>query len=110
MAQFRNMNLTKNQALNIIENALGLGYVIPYSSNGNGGSGFGWLPLETSMKALKKSVANMRFREVPRSEWSEDFSYVNDLDLDDFDTCVEFYNSYGYSEQYLLWDIDYFLD
>ena len=50
----------------------------------------------------------MSFCVVPTSEISEEFS---DMNLDDYDVCVEFTNSdRDYSEQYLLWDLDHYKD
>ena len=63
---------------------------------------------KSSYDELVSWLRGMSFRIVPTSEISEEFS---ELDLDDYDVCVEFTSSdRDYSEQYLLWDIKNFKD
>ena len=63
---------------------------------------------ESSYDELVSWLRGMSFRIVPTSEISEEFS---ELDLDEYDVCVEFTScDRDYSEQYLLWDIKNFKD
>ena len=107
------MKITKDQAINIISNILREGCAIPQASLGNGGAGFGYVCPDVveysyGYDELVSWLRGMSFSIVPTSEISEEFS---DMNLDDYDVCVEFTNSdRGYSEQYLLWDIDHYKD
>lgn len=107
----KDIKITKDQAINIISNILREGCAIPQVTDGNGGAGFGYVDpdvVENSYDELVSWLRGMSFSIVPTSEISEDFS---DMNLDDYDVCVEFTNSdIGYSEQYLLWDIDNYKD
>ena len=107
----KTMKITKDQAINIISNILREGCAIPQASLGNGGAGFGYVDpdvVENSYDELVSWLRVMSYSIVPTSEISEEFS---DMNLDDYDVCVEFTNSdIGYSEQYLLWDIESFKD
>ena len=81
------------------------------ASIGNGGAGFGYVNpdvIEDFYNPLVSWLKSMSFCIVPTSEISDEFS---DMTLDEYDVCVEFTNNDGdYSEQYLLWDIDYYKD
>ena len=105
------MKITKDQVIKIISNILREGCVIPQATLGNGGAGFGYVDpdlVENSYDELVSWLRGMSFSIVSTSEISEEFS---DMNLDDYDVCVEFTNSdRGYSEQYLLWDIDHYKD
>ena len=105
------MKITKDQAIKIISNILRESCAIPMASLGNGGAGFGYVDpdlVENSYDELVSWLRGMSFSTVLTSEISEEFSEMN---LDDYDVCVEFTNSdRGYSEQYLLWDIDHYKD
>ena len=107
----KSTKITKAQAITVIKNILNAGSCIPMASLGNGGAGFGYVDpdvVENSYDELVSWLRGMSFSIVPTSEISEDFS---DMNLDDYDVCVEFTNSdRGYSEQYLLWDIDHYKD
>ena len=107
----KNINITKSQAIGIIGNILREGCAIPQASLGNGGAGFEYVypaVVENSYDVLVSWLRGMSFSIVPTSEISEEFS---DMNLDDYDVCVEFSNNDGdYSAQYLLWDIDYYKD
>ena len=101
--------ITKAQAITAIKNILAEECSIPMASIGNGGAGFGYLtPLACTddIQEITSYLEGMNFRVVTTSEISDEFS---DMNLDEYDVCVEFTNNDGdYSEQYLLWDIDSF--
>ena len=104
--------ITKDQAITIIKNILIEGCDIPMASLGNGGAGFGYVQPDAGENDYDELVSWLKgtksFRIVPTSEISDEFS---DMNLDEYDVCVEFTNNDGdYSEQYLLWDIDYYKD
>lgn len=104
--------ITKAQAITVIKNILIEGCSIPQASLGNGGAGFSYVRPDDPYNNYDELVSWLKgmktFRIVPSSEISEEFS---DLNLDEYDVCVEFTNNDGdYSEQYLLWDIDSFKD
>lgn len=107
----KSTKITKAQAITVIKNILNVGSCIPMASLGNGGAGFGLVDpdvVENSYDELVSWLRGMSFSIVATSEISEEFS---DMNLDDYDVCVEFTNSdRGYSEQYLLWDIDHYKD
>ena len=107
----KDIKISKDQAITIIINILREGCVIPQASLGNGGAGFGFVypdVVENSYDELVSWLRGMTFSIDSTSEISEEFS---DMNLDDYDVCVEFTNSdIGYSEQYLLWDIDHYKD
>ena len=107
----KNINITKSQAISIISNILREGCAIPMASIGNGGAGFNYVYpyiFKDSYDELVSWLKGMSFSIIPTSEISEEFS---DIDLDDYDVCVEFTSSdRDYSEQYLLWDINNFKD
>ena len=103
--------ITKDQAITIIKNILIEGCAIPQASLGNGGAGFCYVQpnADDNYDQVISWLNGMGgFRIVPASEISEEFS---GMDLDVYDICVEFTNNDGdYSEQYLLWDINYYKD
>ena len=103
--------ITKGQAINIMINILREGCAIPMASIGNGGCGFsnaGPILMVIDILWYVSKIKDWSFRIVPISEISEEFS---GRDLSYYDVCVEFTNSDGdYSEQYLLWDLDYYKD
>lgn len=104
----KDIKISKDQAITIIINILREGCVIPQASLGNGGAGFGYVDPKNIYDESLSWLRGMSFSIVPISEISEEFS---DMNLDDYDVCVEFTNSdIGYSEQYLLWDIDHYKD
>lgn len=109
----KDIKISKDQAITIIINILREDCVIPQASLGNGGAGFVYVYVypavfENSYDVLVSRLRGMSFSIVPTSEISEEFS---DMNLDDYDVCVEFTNSdRDYSEQYLLWDIDHYKD
>lgn len=104
-------NITKDQAITVIGNILREGCAIPQASLGNGGAGFSYVRpnADDNYDELVSWLKGMRaFRIVPFSEISDEFS---DINLDEYDVCVEFINANGdYSEQYLLWNLDYYKD
>ena len=106
--------ITKDQAITIIKHILLEGCSIPQASLGNGGVGFGYVNPDAPDNNYDDIVSWLKgmksFRIVPTSEISEEFS---DMNLDEYDVCVEFSSMDGSNpsrEQYLLWDIDYFKD
>ena len=103
--------ITKAQAITIMINILRERCAIPMASIGNGGSGYSYVGPILMLKDILWSVSKFEdwsFRIVPNSEISGEFS---DCDLNYYDVCIEFTNSDGdYSEQYLLWDLDYYKD
>ena len=109
----KSTKITKAQAITVIKNILNVGSCIPMASLGNGGAGFGYFDPDIveysyGYDELVSWLRGMSFSIVPTSEISDEFS---DMNLDDYDVCVEFTNSdIGYSEQYLLWDIDHYKD
>ena len=109
----KDIKISKDQAITIIINILREGCVIPQASLGNGGAGFGYVDPDVVENSygydeLVSWLRGMSFSIVPTSEISEEFS---DINLDDYDVCIEFTNSdRDYSEQYLLWDIDHYKD
>lgn len=107
----KDIKISKDQAITIIINILRDGCVIPQASLGNGGAGFAYVDpdvVENSYDEFVSWLRGMSFSIVSTSEISEEFS---DINLDVYDVCVEFTNSdRGYSEQYLLWDIDHYKD
>lgn len=107
----KDIKISKDQAITIIINILREGSVIPQASLGNGGAGFGYVDpdvIGNNYDTLVSWLKGMSFCVVPTSEISEEFS---DINLDDYDVCVELTNGdIGYSEQYLLWDIDHYKD
>ena len=103
----KNINMTREEAINIIINLIQNGYSIPTTSLGNGGAGFGWIDSNVNLDALVaefKDTDNYNFRIVPESEIAEDFE--GSVSLDDYDVCVEFSadGDSPYCEQYLLWE------
>ena len=106
----KTMKITKAQAITVIKNILIEGCAIPMASIGNGGAGFSYVRpnADDNYDELVSWLRGMSFSIDQTSEISEEFS---DMNLDDYDVCVEFTNSdRGYSEQYLLWDLDYYKD
>ena len=103
-----NTQIDKEQAIEIMSHIMREGCAIPMASIGNGGSGYSHVGPNLMVKDILWYVLQLKdknFRIVPTSEISEEFS---DCDLNYYDVCVEFTNNEGdYSEQYLLWDLDY---
>ena len=102
--------ITKAQAITVIKNILVEGCSIPMASLRIGGAGFGYVQPDAGYNDYDELVSWLKgmgaFRIVPPSEISDEFS---DMNLDEYDVCVEFANNDGeYSEQYLLWDVDYY--
>ena len=105
-------NITKDQAITIIKNILIEGCSIPQASLGNGGAGFGYVNPDAPDNNYDDIVSWLKgmksFRIVPTSEISEQFS---DINLDEYDVCVQFTNHAGdSSEQYLFWHPEYYKD
>lgn len=107
-----NTQIDKEQAITIMYNILREGCAIPMASIGNGGSGFSFVGPILMVKDISWYVSKLKdktFRIVPTSEISEEFGGFHFSD--DYDVCVEFTNNDGdYSEQFLLWDFDYYKD
>ena len=99
------MNLTMSEALEVMAYTLAQGISIPCTTDGQGGSGFSMLDPDFSIKEAAELWLKYGFdyRVVPVYEISEEFK--GNVDLDDYDVCVEFaYN--GSRAQFLLWYID----
>ena len=105
----KSTKITKAQAITVIKNILTEGSCIPMASLGNGGTGFGfvWPNADNNYNEVVSWLNGMEtFRIVPSYEVSREFY---DVSISQYDLCVEFINNdRGYSEQYLLWDIDYY--
>ena len=104
-----NTQIDKEQAITIISNILREGCAIPMASIGNGGCGFSYVGPILMVKDILWYISKLKdwsFRIVPTSEISEEFS---GCDLRFYDVCVEFTKG-DYSEQYLLWDLNYYKD
>lgn len=105
-----NTQITKEQTITVMRNILQEGCSIPMASIGNGGAGLCLLsppPLADRLEFVS-ALRDKSFRIVPFEEISEEFEGFH---YDDYDVCVEFTNTTGdYSEQFLLWDINYFKD
>lgn len=82
------------------------------ASVGNGGAGLCFVSPPTEMFDTLEIISALKdksFRIVPLKEISEEFGGLHYSE--DYDVCVEFTNAVGdYSEQFLLWDIDYYKD
>lgn len=89
-------------------NSLVMGCSIPHASDGQGGAGFDMIDPSITLKEASELWLkdDYDFRVVPASEISEEFK--GNVDLDDYDVCVEFAKD-GCRNQYLLWDIDEWL-
>ena len=99
----KNINITREEAINTITNLIQSGYSIPMTSIGNGGAGFDFVR-DIDIEALS-DTDNYNFRVVPKAEIAEDFE--DSVDIEDYDVCVEFADTTGdnpYREQYLLMD------
>ena len=105
----KSTKITKAQAITVVKNILTEGSCIPMASLGNGGAGFGfvWPNADNNYNEIVSWLNGMEaFRIVPFSEISDEFS---DVSIGQYDLCVEFTNNdRGYSEQYLLWDINHY--
>ena len=103
--------ITKAQAITIMSNILREGCAIPMASIGNGGCGYSYVGPILMVKDILWYISKLKgktFRVVPISEISYEFA---GRDLNNYDVCAEFTNATGdYSEQFLLWNIDYFKD
>ena len=101
----KTVNLTRCEAIQVMANLLAMGNSIPFSSDGQGGIGFGMLdpdyPIEEVSEFWRKY--GFDYRVVPVSEISEEFK--GNVDLNDYDVCVEFEKG-SCKDQFLLWDID----
>ena len=89
----KSTKITKAQAITVIKNILNEGSCIPKVSLGNGGAGFGYVDpdlVENSYDELVSWLRGMSFSIDSTPEISEEFS---DMNLDDYDVCVEFTNS-----------------
>ena len=105
----KNIDITQSQAISVIGNILREGCAIPMAAISNGvcrKGHVGIIVLEKDILWRVSKLKGMAFRVVPSSEIS---NVLLDNDLDCYDVCVEFTNG-DYSEQYLLWDINYFKD
>lgn len=94
-----------SEAIEVMSNILRMGNSIPFSSDGQGGTGFGMMdpdfPIEEVSEFWQKY--GFDFRVVPASEISDEFK--GNVDFDDYDVCVEFSKDNS-RDQFLLWDIN----
>ena len=108
----KNIKINREQAIAIMRNILREGCSIPMASIGNGDAGLCYVDPPTDMFDTLDIISALKdksFRIVPLKEISEEFGGLHFSE--DYDVCVEFTNSTGdYSEQFLLWDIDYYKD
>ena len=102
------MNLTRCEAIQVMADLLAMGNSIPFSSDGQGGIGFGMLDPDYPIEDVSKFWLKYGFdyRVVPASEISEEFK--GNVDFDDYDVCVEFAKG-SCKDQFLLWDINDFI-
>ena len=95
-----------------MRNILREGCAIPMASIGNGGAGLCYVDPPAYMFDTLEIISALKdksYRIVPLKEISEEFGGLHFSE--DYDVCVEFTNNEGdYSEQYLLWDINYYKD
>jgi hypothetical protein len=100
--------INKEQAITIMSNILREGCSIPMSSIGNGGAGLFFVnPESLNINEFVTYLEGMSFCIVPTSEVSDEFGNVDFSG--EYDICVEFTNNdRAYSEQYLLWGLDYY--
>jgi hypothetical protein len=100
--------INKEQAITIMSNILREGCSIPMASIGNGGAGLFFVnPERLNINDYVTYLEGMSFRIVPTSEVSDEFGNVDFFG--EYDVCVEFSNNdRAYSEQYLLWGLDYY--
>lgn len=99
----KNINMTREEAINTIIKLIEDSFTIPMVSLGNGGAGFCWVDSTTGITDFESTV-NYNFRVVPKSEIAEEFEVH--AYLEDYDVCVEFASTDGYNpyrEQYLIW-------
>ena len=112
LTTMKTTKITKDQAITIMKNILIEGCSIPMASVGNGGAGLCFICPPTEMFDTLEIISALKdksFRIVPLTEISEEFGGLHYSE--DYDVCVEFTSATGdYSEQYLLWDIDYYKD
>ena len=108
----KNIKINRDQAIAIMRNILREGCSIPMASVGNGGVGVCFVAPPTERFDTLEIVSALKdktFRIVPLKEISKEFGGLHYSE--DYDVCVEFTNNNGdFSEQFLLWDIDYYKD
>lgn len=100
----KTINLTKSEAIKVMNSILKSQDFIPMASVGNGGAGFCMINPDQADEDWPLKAWD--FRVVPEDEIAPDFR--DEVNLNDFDVCVEFSEG-DYSEQYLLWDIEHYL-
>lgn len=108
----KNINITREEAINIMLNHLNEGCSIPVVGLGNGSSDLFFIDnfsdVDFDIKAFLdrlNDTNDYNFRDVPMSEIAEDFK--DTFNFDDFNVCVEFSSTHAgnpYREQFLLWD------
>lgn len=104
----KNINITRDEAINTLIDRIQWGSFVPMVSLGNGGVGFDRIDAtNVSLEALVaelKDTDNYNFRVVPFVDIAEEF-YGN-VHFAIYDVCVEFASTSGdnpYREQFLLW-------
>lgn len=108
----KNINITREEAINTMYDLLNQGCSIPVVGLGNGSSDLFYIDsfdrfLDFDVKAYIDRLNDTEdyiFRVVPESEIAEDFK--DTFELDNFNVCVEFSSAHAgnpYREQFLLW-------
>ena len=107
----KNINITREEAINTMFDLLNEGCSIPVVGLGNGSSDLFYIDyfpdVDFDIKAYidrLNDTEDYAFRVVPMSEIAEDFK--DTFELDNFNVCVEFSSTHAgnpYREQFLLW-------
>lgn len=107
----KDMEITREQAIEKMIKYLIEGYSIPMCVAVNGWSGFSWLTPMVDIDSFLKfanDTENFSFKTVPMDKILEDFEQ-NNVDVNEYDICVEFEEKVEkkpYKEQYLIWNVD----
>lgn len=107
----KNINITREEAINTMFELLNEGCSIPVVGLGNGSSDLfyidysdvWYLDIKAYINRLK-DTEDYAFRVVPEPEIAEDFK--DTFELDNFNVCVEFSSTHAgnpFREQFLLW-------
>ena len=107
----KNINITREEAINTMFELLNEGCSIPVAGLGNGSSDLFFIDYFADVDFVIKAYINRlkdtedyAFRVVPEPEIAEDFK--DTFELDNFNVCVEFASTHAgnpYREQFLLW-------
>lgn len=105
----KNINITREEAINTMFDLLNEGCSIPVVGLGNGSSDLFYIDYfsDFDIKAYLDRLNDTEdyiFRVVPEPEIAEDFK--DTFEIDNFNVCVEFSSTHAgnpYREQFLLW-------